>query len=171
MMDYIRLFHIGDIKNNEYQGTIQEFTIFMKGCLKHKELLDLYRKLKREEKRLQGYKEKFNKSRCSDKVGYLNEDTGEIEFTEITDKHIEYAKRHLFNTGKYVCMISMEHVFKQFAKGELTFEDIENESIENTDLQSLSAEKTSLEEEEKTIGRIETLIQKKEENSLSQSGG
>ena len=171
MMDYIRLFRIGDLKSNAYQGTMQKFTTFMKDCSKHKELLDLYKKLKGEERRLQGYKERFNKSKCSNKVGYLNKDTGEIEFIEITDKHIEYAKRHLFNTGKYVCMRSIENVFKQFAKGELTFEDIENENIQNTNLESLEIERAKLEREKGTMESIETLIERKEGNSLSQSGG
>lgn len=126
MMDYIRVFEKEEYDNGTYKRTMQKFINFERGCLQHKELLDIYKKLKNEEKRLGTYKRPFNKNECG-RVGYQNNDTGKVEFMEITDEHIQYAKQHLRNTGKYICGSNMQEVFSKFARGELSFDDIEEE--------------------------------------------
>lgn len=126
MMDYIRVFEKEEYDNGTYKRTMQKFINFERGCLQHKELLDIYKKLKNEEKRLGTYKRPFNKNECG-RVGYQNNDTGKVEFMEITDEHIQYAKQHLRNTGKYICSSNMQEVFSKFARGELSFDDIEEE--------------------------------------------
>lgn len=171
MMDYIRVFAKGKYDNTVYQKTIQEFIKFEKGLARHKNLLDIYRKLRSEEKRLQIYKSQFRRDVCSKKIGYLNNETGEIQFTEITEDHIKYAKQHLFNTGKYFCSNNMEAVFRQFANGDLSFEEVEKESIVNTDLQQLNLETEGLGKEARDIKSIEELIDKRENNGLGENGG
>ena len=139
MMDYIKIFEKGEYDSGVYKRVMQKFIDFEKGCLKHKELLDVYKKLKGEEKRLEKYKKPFDKNECT-RIGYSKEDTGDIEFIEITDEHIEYAKQHLKNMGKYICSSSMQKVFMELATGKLNFDDIKKEKSSTKHIPSEIAE-------------------------------
>ena len=167
MMDYIRLFENGEYDSGTYKRTMQKFISFAKGCLRHKELLDIYKKLKSEEKRLGTYKRPFNKNECG-KIGYFNKNTGKIEFMEITDEHIKYAKQHLIYTGKYICSSSMQEVFSKFARGELSFDDIEREKNTTKHTSSEIAEGISPREDEIKEVLGETIEEQDRINNLEQ---
>lgn len=128
MMDYINIFEKGKYDNTVYKRTMQKFMEFERGCLKYKELLDVYKKLRKEEKRLGRYEKPFKKSEFQ-KIGCINKETGKIDFIEITDKHIQYARQYLYGKGKYICNSNMQDVFEMFARKELKFEDIEKEKL------------------------------------------
>ena len=148
MMDYINIFEKGKYDNTVYKRTMQKFMDFEKECLKHKELLEIYRKLKKEETRLGKYKKQFKKDECQ-KIGCINKETGEIDFIEITDEHIQYAKQYLYDNGKYICSSNMQEVFGMLARKELKFEDIRKSEPEHTSqeiLEGISAREGNIEE-------------------------
>lgn len=150
MMDYINIFEKGKYDNTVYKRTMQKFMDFEKECLKHKELLEIYRKLKKEETRLGKYKKQFKKDECQ-KIGCINKETGEIDFIEITDEHIQYAKQYLYDNGKYICSSNMQEVFEMLARKELKFEDIRKSEplVEHTSqeiLEGISAREGNIEE-------------------------
>lgn len=124
MMDYIKIFEKDKYDSGTYMRTMQKFINFEKECSKHKELLELYKKLRKEEKRLEKYKAPFKKNEISS-IGYIDRETGSLENIEITDKHIEYAKQYLIAKGQYICRSNMHRTFMMFAKKELSFEDVE----------------------------------------------
>lgn len=150
MMDYINIFEKGKYDNTVYKRTMQKFMDFEKECLKHKELLEIYRKLKKEETRLGKYKKQFKKDECQ-KIGCINKETGEIDFIEITDEHMQYAKQYLYDNGKYICSSNMQEVFEMLARKELKFEDIRKSEplVEHTSqeiLEGISAREGNIEE-------------------------
>lgn len=150
MMDYINIFEKGKYDNTVYKRTMQKFMDFEKECLKHKELLEIYRKLKKEETRLGKYKKQFKKDECQE-IGCINKETGEINFIEITDEHIQYAKQYLYDNGKYICSSNMQEVFGMLARKELKFEDIRKSEplVEHTSqeiLEGISAREGNIEE-------------------------
>lgn len=132
MMDYIKIFEKDKYDSGVYKRTMQKFIDFERRCLKHKELLGIYKKLKGEEKRLETYKKPFNKNEYQ-KIGQVNKETGNIEFMEITDEHIKYARQYLINKGLYICNSNMQRVFWMFWRKELSFEDIRGvDTLEHT---------------------------------------
>lgn len=171
MMDYIKIFEKGKYDSGTYKRTMQKFVDFERECLKHKELLEVYKKLKGEERRLGKYKAPFNKSEIQ-KIGYVNKETGSTEFIEITDEHIEYAKQYLIANGKYVCSSNMQEVFILFAKKELSFEDIENLKTKPEHTSQEIAEGITL-----RYGEIEDILnetlaeQNKEQEKIGQTQG
>lgn len=135
MMEYIKIFEKGKHDRETYKRTMQKFKDFERGCLKYKELSEIYIKLRREEKRLEKYKKPFNRNEVQ-KVGYVNKETGSTEFIEITNEHIEYAKQYLTANGKYICSSNMQKVFGMFARKELNLKEeplIEHSSQEILD--------------------------------------
>lgn len=135
------------------------------------ELRGLVSRLHTEKRRLEGHRRKDTKL---EKIGYIDKETGEEHLMDVTEKHIEFAKTHLRNSGEYICGLTIEGVLKQMARGELTFESIDEEAPPKvSNIEAQMEEQQRKKEELATLQAktevVETKIERVEE-VLSKSG-
>jgi len=125
MMDYSRLFSensdISEIRNN-----IDEFfKMIITGKIKrNKTPLGFIKE--RVEKFIEKSGMRFRESNfCDLKIGKIDPNTEEITWTEITNYHIELAKRYLTINDVFISKDTMSEAIFKIAKGEITLEEIE----------------------------------------------
>ncbi|MCL2354811.1 MAG: hypothetical protein FWC68_02850 [Oscillospiraceae bacterium] len=170
IMDYFRLFIKGRYDSSGYlalMGPEREPGIAAtKSPGIYEEIIDEIRdipglnglilRLHIERKRLEGYRDR----KINDSIGYKDTKTGKSHMMVITKEHIEYAQKHIRNSKGYECAKTIENVCLQFAKGTLTFEDIENYvQPETSTLKGLAITKATMQAEADALQKEKTRVE------------
>lgn len=125
MMDYVRLFSL----EYDYKTVISSINSFIKETVK--ELPELQGKGKpinlaqMQVKELKKFEKLYKKSDFLGSSRGFKDNNGEIKMIQITDEHIEYARKYLKLEDEYICYRTMEQAISKLIKGEITKEEID----------------------------------------------
>lgn len=124
MMQYFSVFGLRRSNTLVFNEAMDEYNHWLNIAKKVPEFKSFVPSLYRERKRLTKFERPYEGCRGL-KIGYIDPDTKKDVIVEMTSDHEKYAKEYLRKTGEYICQSTMQSIFQQFARGTLTFDDVQ----------------------------------------------
>jgi len=118
-----------------YKNVSKEYDELLKLARNMPEFRKMIPELYNEKKRLGKYSTPYTELTS---VGFLDKESGQIKTLEITDEHVEFAKKYIKDSGDYICMSTMNNVFMKIARGEISLEEKTTEKENNIEEQETS---------------------------------